>query len=296
MTINMKPLFDIHNIRCSYDKNYHEGVSKVVLEIEHLRIPSDKKVFIVGESGIGKSTILEVLGLMNNTLLYGDNSSFLFYESDNQFVDVLDLWKRNKDEELSEVRRKHFSFIFQNTNLMRNFTAYENVAITRMLQGYSQDESFSKTSEVLANLGLEHLSKDCMAQELSGGQQQRLAFARAVLPDFTVLFGDEPTGNLDPDNATKAMALLSQKLDEAKGSSAIIVSHDMHLAMTFADIIIKIQKCERQRMPDSDEISYFGYISDDCIFVPKDSNREVWTNQKCHFAANEFENFLRKGK
>ena len=74
----MKKLFDIENLRCSYAKNYEEGVSKVVLEIHKLVIPKGKKVFIVGESGIGKSTILETLGMMNNTIVPDSNARFLF--------------------------------------------------------------------------------------------------------------------------------------------------------------------------------------------------------------------------
>ena len=156
----MKKLFEIENLRCSYDRNYSEGHSKVVLEIRDLTIPMGKKVFIVGESGIGKSTILEVLGLMNNTIVPQSDSKFLFYDSDGKTVDLLALWNDGSDDALSEFRLKHFNFIFQSTNLMRNFTAYENIALTRMLQGYSQADSFRKATEVLEDLGLGHIA-DC---------------------------------------------------------------------------------------------------------------------------------------
>ena len=186
----MEKLFDIANLRCSYDKNYREGISKVVLHIKNISLPKGKKVFIVGESGIGKSTILEVLGLMTNTIIPDPGTSFVFYDAAQEPFDLIAMWKRNSDRELSEFRRKHFNFIFQSTNLMRNFTAYENISITRMLQGFSKSESFERAASVLNDLGLDHISQDRMAQELSGGQQQRLAFARAIIPDFTVLFGD----------------------------------------------------------------------------------------------------------
>ena len=93
----MNKLFEIDNLRCSYDKEYREGVSKVVLEINHLLIPKGKKIFIVGESGIGKSTILETLGLMNNTIVPGDRSTFNFFEDDGSVVDLTSLWYRNRD-------------------------------------------------------------------------------------------------------------------------------------------------------------------------------------------------------
>lgn len=289
----MNKLFEISNLRCSYDRNYCEGVSKVVLEIRNLTLPKGKKIFIVGESGIGKSTILEVLGLMNNTIISDKDTKFLFYDSDGIKVNLLDLWARNDDSELSKFRLQHFNFIFQSTNLMRNFTAYENISLTRMLQGYSQNDAFAKASQILDDLGLGHIGEDRMAHELSGGQQQRLAFARAILPDFTVLFGDEPTGNLDSDNAVKAMELLSYKLNELNGSSAIIVSHDMHLAVTFADIIIKIRKEEARVATIKDEISYSGVIDNTCVFTPSEE-KDVWTNGTERMPAAEFELFLKK--
>ena len=289
----MEKLFEIENLRCSYDRNYREGVSKIVLEIRNLVLPRGKKIFIVGESGIGKSTILEVLGLMNNTIVPQNDTRFLFYEENEQPVDLLELWKGNTDADLSEFRLKHFNFIFQSTNLMRNFTAYENIALTRMLQGYSKADSFAKAARVLEDLGLGHIDEGRMAQELSGGQQQRLAFARAILPDFTVLFGDEPTGNLDSDNAVKAMELLSAKLNELQGSSAIIVSHDMHLSATFADMIIKIRKDSRPVKDVNDEVTYYGIIDDTSIFIPSE-DRTTWSNGIETYTAADFELYLKK--
>lgn len=284
-------LFEIENLRCSYDRNYREGISKVILEIHRLVIPKGKKVFIVGESGIGKSTILETLGMMNRTIVPDAGAKFWFYENDAEHTDLAKLWD-GSDAMLSEFRLKHFSFIFQSTNLMRNFTAFENIALTRMLQGYSMESSFEKTREVLAELGLDHIDETRMTHELSGGQQQRLAFARAVLPDFTVLFGDEPTGNLDSDNAVKAMELLSAKLSSLEGSSAIIVSHDMHLAVSFADVIIKIRKESRRSQSVHDEVSYYGVIDDTSVFTPGDNG--LWSNGRESYTAPEFEKFLKR--
>lgn len=286
----MDTLFEIQNLRCSYDKNYREGQSRVVLEIEHLALPRGKKIFIVGESGIGKSTILETLGMMNNTIVPGDDTRFVFYDGDNE-LDLHSLW-RKRDRVLSDFRLKHYSFIFQSTNLMKNFTAFENIAFTRMLQGYSRFSCFQRTKKVLEDLGLEHVEPTRMAQELSGGQQQRLAFARAILPDFTVLFGDEPTGNLDAENAVRVMEILTDKLDEHQGASAIIVSHDMHLAVTFADVIIKIRKCLRPKAHEDDEEVAYGVIDDTCIYSPNTDG--AWTNGKERYGVDEFENFLRK--
>ena len=290
----MKKLFEIDNLRCSYDKDYVEGVSKVVLEIKHLEIPRGKKVFIVGESGIGKSTILETLGLMNNTVVPDANAVFRFYDKNDTAIDLAALWRMNSDKRLSDFRLKNYSFIFQSTNMMHNFTAYENVAFTRMLQGFTKYSCFRRTSKLLDDLGLEHVDETRMAHELSGGQQQRLAFARAILPDFSVLFGDEPTGNLDGENAVKVMRILSDKMKELDDASAIIVTHDMHLAVTFADVIIKIRKEVREKKRPTDEDVIYGVIDDSCIYTPYNLDFEGWTNGAAILPTNVFEDFLRK--
>ena len=290
----MLPIFDISNLRCSYDKQYKEGVSKVVLEIENLRIPRGKKIFIVGESGIGKSTILETLGMMNNTIVPDENTRFVFNDTDdNTEIDLASFWRGKSERKLSKFRLKNFSFIFQSTNLMRNFTSYENVAFTRMLQNYSKFHCYQRTHKVLEDLGLGHIDEKRMAIELSGGQQQRLAFARAILPDFTVLFGDEPTGNLDGENAVRVMEILSHKLDELPGASAVIVSHDMHLAVSFADVIIKIKKCIRPKTNETDEDVSYGVINEKCVYTPNE-DRTLWSNGEESFTPSEFEEFLRK--
>ena len=289
----MKKLFELINLQCSYDRPFIPGRSKVVLEIRHLTLPRGKKIFIVGESGIGKSTILEVIGMMNNTIVPNPECRFLFYDNNGDEKDLMALWNMNSDKVLSEFRLRHFNFIFQSTNLMRNFTAYENIAITRMLQGYSKEESFQRAEEVLADLGLGSMTQDQLAQELSGGQQQRLAFARAIVPDFTVLFGDEPTGNLDPENAMKAMELLSQKLAELEGRSAIIVTHDMHLATAFADMVIKVHKRSRTEKDVHGDISFYGLIDDSSVFKVNE-DRTQWSNGTEVYPTSEFEVFLRK--
>lgn len=289
----MERLFEIHDMRCSYDKNYREGVSKVVLCIKDLILPRGKKIFIVGESGIGKSTILEVLGMMNNTIVPNAKTRFDFFGADGKGVDLIGLWQRNNDSELSEFRRNHFNFIFQNTNLMRNFTAYENIAITRMLQGYSKYSTFKRAASVLADLGMSHIDQERKAQELSGGQQQRLSFARAILPEFTVLFGDEPTGNLDSDNAVRVMQILSDKLTQLEGSSAIIVSHDMHIAVTFADVIIKIRK-ESVVSKTTGETTFYGVIDESCVYEQDPEMNGFWTNGEDTYPAQAFEMYLKK--
>ena len=99
---------------------------------------------------------------------------------------------------------------------------------------------------------------------------------------------------LDAENAVRVMEILDRKLQEHQGASAIIVSHDMHLAVTFADVVVKIRKCIRPKAHEDDEDIAFGVIEDDCVYMPKDADKKEWTNGRDSFASAEFETFLRK--
>jgi putative ABC transport system ATP-binding protein len=234
----MSNYFEIENLKCSYDQK------RVVLEIEKLEIPKGKVVFIVGQSGYGKSTILETLGLMNNTIFEDRHpSKFLFNPTDTESINCIDLWKQSNDK-LSEIRKNHFSFIFQQTNLMKNFTIFQNSIIPKLIKGGEKHYE-----DVLKQVGLEQIlvEKKEIVGELSGGQQQRLAFVRAILPNFKIIFGDEPTGNLDPENADNLMKIVADEIHNSHGEkSAIIVSHTPELYNKYADIMITIHKKERE--------------------------------------------------
>jgi len=250
----MEYIFDIKDMMCSYKKT---GAlqSDIVLEIENLKISQGKVVFFVGPSGIGKSTILETLGFMNKTV-------FSVSKFDYIGKDVSDIWNW-EDEKISAFRNKEFSFIFQQCNLMQNFTAYENVMATALIRGTSREEARKLANKVLKLMDLPS-NEDRPIYQYSGGQQQRLAFARAILPQFKVLFGDEPTGNLDVKSAENLMSVLIDAIKERQ-ASAIIVSHDMHLAVKYADMIVQIQRVSR----DSEQIGvehYYGLINDASIY------------------------------
>jgi len=230
--------FEIKNLKCSYEcKATHP---KVVLQADELCIPKGELVFIVGQSGCGKSTILETLGLMNNTILSAEKFT-ISPEVDSE-IDVTKVW-RQKNSVLSDIRKKYFSFIFQQTNLMQNFSIWENAVIPQLIKGGDK-----KYSDTLLQVGLEQILKENRQNigELSGGQQQRLSFVRAFLPDFKILFGDEPTGNLDPENADNLMKIIAGEIHKSAGKTAIIVSHSHELSLKYADRIIKIHEKESQ--------------------------------------------------
>lgn len=226
-------LFQITNLQCAYKEE--NGLPKLVLEIPALTIPKGKITMFLGQSGVGKSTILETLGLMNNTLRGG--SSICFRPDGKEEYYLERLYREKKEKEIADIRNRHYSFIFQSTNLMPNFTAYENVYLSQMIQGVSLGVAEKNAERVMQEIGLGEIDRAKKAMELSGGQRQRLAFVRAVTPEFSVLFGDEPTGNLDEGNSEDLMHILRKEVTD-KQRSAIIVTHDIDMALQFADVIM----------------------------------------------------------
>lgn len=274
----MENYFEISNLQCSY--NSKDTNPTIVLRIEELNIPKGEIVFIVGQSGCGKSTILETLGLMNNTILENNDTAFKFNPPGRDSLDCLTIWHRSNDL-LSKIRLDYFSFIFQQTNLMRNFNIYENIAITKMLQGASEIECKRATTELLRNVDLEEfvrtnngaLDKNCKLfenpEKASGGQKQRFALARALVSDYKVLLCDEPTGNLDPITADNIMSYLISEVHKKEQATAVIVSHDLTLATKYGNRIIKIFK-------HSENDNHYGFINNDSIYIK--SNNEWHSN------------------
>ncbi len=225
----VSPLFEIKELVCAYKRG------RDVLKIDNLIIPANRLIVLIGISGSGKSTFLETIGLMNNTIKQGD---VLFHPVAGQPpISLKELWKRENRDKSSMIRRDYFSFIFQNTNLMPNFTAHENACLSQLLQGIPKEQAMQRVRETMQEMGLGGVEEWKSAVELSGGQRQRLAFVRAITPNFTVLFGDEPTGNLDEFNSRELMLKLRANL-RSHQRSAIIVSHNIALSTEFADQLL----------------------------------------------------------
>jgi len=226
-------IFQIRNLRCEY----RPGVP--VLHLRELDLPAGQLVFIIGKSGIGKSTFIETLGLMNRTIANFPETSVLFSpDGKEKASEMKNCWALS-NQELSTFRRKHFSFIFQNTNLMPNFTSGENMMVSLLIEGRSYAEAKQEVLSVMDSLSLSRDVFDKKITEISGGQRQRLAFVRAITADFTILFGDEPTGNLDKNTSEELIGIIRDMVRD-KGRTSVIVSHDLGLADKFADMIIPI--------------------------------------------------------
>tara|TARA_B110000977_G_C10950315_1_gene444391 strand:- start:98 stop:952 length:855 start_codon:yes stop_codon:yes gene_type:complete len=258
-------LFDIKNLDCIYDRARFP-----VLKVEELKIYGGELTFIIGPSGIGKSTLLETLGMMNNTAEIKDPGFFHFYSSaKSNPIKILKFWSM-KEKYLAELRKSYFSFIFQNNNLMQSFDAKENILLTQLIQGADYSKAKIVTDDILENLNLkEVVSNSKRVSDYSGGQKQRIAFARAIVTDFRILFGDEPTGNLDPNNANTLMDILKNKVSKTN-KSAVIVSHDINLALKFADRILVINGVVKKQ--DNEDDIVYGLIDKSSVFEKKNNN------------------------
>ena len=229
------PLFEIKNLECAYDNS-----RKPVLIIDDLTIPKGKITVILGKSGSGKSTLIETLGLMNRTIRSGE---IYFHNKHDHIVINKDLW--NRQRRMSEIRKKYYSFIFQDDYLIPYYSSFENVVIGPLIQGKALDIQalraiIDKMNSVKLPPGPLHRR---MPNEMAGGQKQRLSFVRAMMKDFSVLFGDEPTGNLDVANSEALLDMVRKTLvgnidNQGDKRSAIIVSHNIELSIAKADMIV----------------------------------------------------------
>jgi ABC-type lipoprotein export system ATPase subunit len=287
-------IFKIDHLRCSYTtKNQgrkdHHGKHPTgqdpVLVIDQLEIPRGKLTAIVGVSGSGKSTFLETIGLMNNTIIQ-DKPSLMFYpltsdKSGNIEYDLSDskLWRQKGNGHIETIRKKYFSFIFQNTNLMPNFTVFENVLISDLIINTPYAQAYVTSLIFLDKLKLSYLPVRHSPVNISGGEKQRVAFARAIVPDFEVLFGDEPTGNLDATTADEVMAILKNYINSNQ-KSAIIVTHDLNLATKFADLIMVLTKRRDVSKMDDKCIIEFGEIKQEHVFKRESPAQNIAFNSK----------------
>lgn len=200
-------------------KNIHKYYGELhVLKSVDLHIKKSEIVSIVGASGAGKTTLLHILGTLdkpsknNNTRLDINNTSIYGLSS----------------KQLSGFRNKNIGFIFQFHQLLPEFTALENICIPAYIHKTSRKEAEQKGKELLGFLGLSNRASHKPA-ELSGGEQQRIAVARSLINNPSVIFADEPSGNLDSESAENLHQLFFKLRDEFD-QTFVIVTHNEELA------------------------------------------------------------------
>ena len=200
-------MISVNNLKFSYDK-------LEVLKGIDLRINKGEIVSIMGPSGAGKTSLLQLIG----TLEKPKSGSILINDINPNTL---------KEKDLAIFRNLEIGFIFQFHNLLSEFTAFENICIPGYISNDKKNVE-KKALQLIKTLGLEH-RKDHMPNELSGGEKQRVAVARALINSPAVILADEPTGNLDSENS-KILHDLFIKLNKELNQTFIIVTHNKELA------------------------------------------------------------------
>ena len=204
-------------------KIYGEGLESEVRALDGVSLDVEKGEFVavVGQSGSGKSTMMNVLGCL-------DIPTRGTYRLDG--VDVREL----TDKELSRIRNKQIGFIFQQYNLIQNLTVLENVELPLIYQGIDPIDRRELAMQALGRVGLADRAQHKPTQ-MSGGQQQRVAIARAISTHPPVIMADEPTGALDSRTGHEVLGFLQQLNKE--GSTVILITHDNGIAATARRIV-----------------------------------------------------------
>lgn len=203
------------------------GQSVRALDEISLRLEGGQFVSVVGPSGAGKSTLLHLLGALDSP-----NSGSITFDGDEI--------SRLGDEQQSKFRHHRVGFVFQFFNLLPTLSAWENVAIPRLLDGVRLGKAKPDAVRLLDRVGLGHRTQHRPA-ELSGGEMQRAAVARALVMDPPLILADEPTGNLDTTTGASILALLSEVAHEGgRGRLVVMVTHNSNAAAA-TDRVITLQ-------------------------------------------------------
>ena len=202
-------------IKDLYKSFNHSGVRIEILKGITFDLTTGETLAVVGPSGIGKSTLLHLLGTLDRP-----DSGMLLFKGEEVFL--------FGDTQLARFRNESVGFVFQFHHLLPEFSALENAMMPALIKGLSKDTASKAAEEILVRVGL----KDRLSHrvgKLSGGEQQRVALARALVLKPDLLLADEPTGNLDKKNSEQVHDLLLE-LNQELGMTLVVVTHNMELA------------------------------------------------------------------
>lgn len=218
-TNNKKPVLELRNVI----KRYKLGDQIIeALQSINFSIYEGDFVAIMGPSGAGKSTLLQIASLLDNP----SEGEVRLHDKD---------VSKYSEAELAKVRNKEIGFVFQQFNLLPKTSALDNVALPLLYAGVGRKEQEERAREMLQLVGLGDRIQNTRAQ-LSGGQQQRVAIARALINNPTILFADEPTGNLDSHSGEEIMQMFSDL--HKKGRTIALVTHEPDIAEYASRLVV----------------------------------------------------------
>ena len=256
-------MIELKHLHKYYNRNKQNEIH--VINDVTLELPDSGMCAIFGPSGCGKTTLLNVIGGLDSVA--------------NGFVEINGGQMTVKDGENAVVRNRDIGFIFQNYNLNKRESVYENVAASLRLCGM-KDESVieERVKAALANVGMENYAKR-LPDTLSGGQQQRVAIARAIVKNPPVILADEPTGNLDEANTILVMDILKEM---SKDHLVLIVTHEANLVDYYCDMVIELKDGQVVEVRKNDSANGYVARNKNDIFlgeldqhVQNDGNTEV---------------------
>lgn len=217
--MNKEVLIKIEKLSKIYD---NEGTQTIALDNVDLEIKKGDFMAIVGPSGSGKSTLMQILGCLDRP-----TSGKYFFEGKELH--------EYTDDELAHIRNKEIGFVFQAFNLLPRLSVLENVKLPLSYAKVVEPQRTELAKKVISLVGLDD-RESYQTAKLSGGQKQRVAVARALVNDPSIIFADEPTGNLDSKSGAAILEFL-QKLNEEEGHTIVIVTHESYVAQSAKRII-----------------------------------------------------------
>jgi lipoprotein-releasing system ATP-binding protein len=209
----LTPLLEVSGLQKSFATG--EGAIEVLRNLD-LRVGRGERLAILGESGVGKSTLLHVLGTLDHP-----SAGSVRFEGRDLFAEPADA--------LARFRNECLGFVFQFHHLLPEFSALENVMMPGLLRGLAPEQVRPRAAAILEEVGLAARLRHPVGK-LSGGERQRVAVARALVLDPLLVLADEPTGNLDPLTGRRVADLLLE-LNRSRGAALVVVTHSLELAV-----------------------------------------------------------------
>ncbi len=225
------PLIELIDLR----KQFETGEATIdVLRGVNLRLYEGDRVAVVGQSGVGKSTLLHILGTLDHP-----TSGQVLFEGQDVFS--------RSSAELAELRNRFLGFVFQFHHLLPEFSAVENVMMPGLLQRIAPAQMRERAATVLGEVGLSH-RLDHAVGKLSGGERQRVAVARALVLEPKVVLADEPTGNLDPATGDQVAELLLE-MNRKHGTTLVVVTHSARMAEMLGRTLVMTEGNLKEGVP-----------------------------------------------